>query len=241
MLTMLLIRLPAGSAFMRRKRSSWVWNGEITQGVYSRRSAEVLQSTNWSVRGILHDSDHCGPPGTKEVGCFFLTPHCLWCVCSVSWWRWERSLWSLESTCATVKLSLKRPGRRPPSPDENTCKTKRNVINLQKRRHFKFSFEQNKCHYYFPFNPMELKNNNNLFLPEHCDHLALFGLYLNTTSVLYLHSFCLLTLSFQQQVSILSYTPASHLDQGLLRTQRNSTCTSLGDTQEKQKILTFFY
>lgn len=36
---------------------------------------------------------------------------------------------------------------------------------------------------------------------------------------MYLNRFSLLTLSSQQQVSILSYTPASHLHQGLLHIQ----------------------
>lgn len=161
MLTMLLIRLPAGSAFMRRKRSRWVWNGEITRAVYSRRSAEDLPSTNWSVRGILHDSDHCGQPGTKEVFSFF----------------------SYSTLSVMRVLSFMVAVRAKPlvvGVDMCDCKTIskasrtsssvtwwRHVQNKTKmwwtyknKLHFKFSFEQNKCHYYKPSCTLR-------FIPKH--------------------------------------------------------------------------
>lgn len=47
----------------------------------------------------------------------FLTPRCRWYACSVSWWRWEQSLWSLGTTCGTAERFLRRPGRRPHWPD----------------------------------------------------------------------------------------------------------------------------
>lgn len=59
----------------------------------------------------------------------------------------------------------------------------------------------------------------------------------------YLNRFSLLTLSSQQQVSILSYTPASHLHQGLLQIQvlHSHNCTHITLTAKyNHRVILFF-